>query len=97
MNAVAEFMNNPWVTSAADLDQRPYVLDADDRVLSRDFSDARRTLDLDRLPVPFAGPADAPVVLLSLIPSLLIEAEGATFEDERRRACTARATPPGGG
>ena len=81
-------MDNPWVTCAADLDQRPYVLEADNRVLSRDFPDARKTLDLDRLPMPFAGPAAAPVVLLSLIPSLLTnEAElGAPFADERRRA-----------
>jgi hypothetical protein len=81
-------MDNPWVTCATDLDQPPYVLEADDRVLSRDFPDARKTLNFDVLPVPFAGPADAPVVLLSLNPSLLTnEAElGAAFAAERRRA-----------
>lgn len=46
-------MDNPWVTCAADLDQPPYVLGADDTVLSRDFPDARKTLNLEVLPVPF--------------------------------------------
>ena len=58
-------MDNPWVTCAADLDQPSYVLGADDTVLSRDFPDARKTFNLEVLPVPFVGRVDAPVVLLS--------------------------------
>lgn len=79
-------MDNPWVTCAADLDQPPYVLGADDTVLSRDFPDARKTFNLEVLPVPFVGRVNAPVVLLPLNPSLRTNeaALGAAFRDERR-------------